>query len=65
MHVIEAKHLIIMHQAPYKWDWDELPPQYLPEVAKLQEDSGLISETSMFFLSTNMRISNCSVYTGF
>lgn len=65
MQIVDTKHLIIMHQAPYKWDWDKYLKQYLSEVAKIQEGLGLTSEASMFFFSTNKRIRNCCLYTGF
>lgn len=49
MQVVDTKHLIIMHQAPYKWDWDKYLKQCLSEVAKIQEGLGLTSKASVFF----------------
>lgn len=42
MLVVEAKHLMTMHPAAYKWDWYKHPPWCLPQAAKVQE--GLTSE---------------------
>lgn len=65
MQVVDTKHLIIMHQAPYKWDWDKYLKQCLSEVAKIQEGLGLTSEVLMFFFPQTRRLEIVVFIQGF